>query len=218
MSQTMETTLSNLCDQIKQCPDCDLSQTRTQAVPGAGPDDAQIMFIGEAPGFYEDKSGQPFVGQAGKFLDELLASIGLDRASVYITNVVKCRPPANRDPLKDEIEACDKWLRRQIELIDPRVIVTLGRFSMQKFFAAESISRIHGQPRKVGDRLIVPMFHPAAALHQERFRALIVEDFKRLPEILSTTLQQPAAPQSAAPSEPFVPSKPEANTEQGRLF
>jgi uracil-DNA glycosylase family 4 len=203
----METTLNDLCALIKRCPDCDLSQTRTQAVPGEGPDNAQIMFIGEAPGFYEDRSGLPFVGQAGKFLDELLSSIGLDRAAVYITNVVKCRPPANRDPLKDEIDACDRWLRHQIELINPTVIVTLGRFSMQKFLGAESISRIHGQPRKVGERLIVPMFHPAAALHQERFRSLIVEDFKRLPEILSSALQQ----QAAAPE----PARP---TEQGRLF
>jgi DNA polymerase len=203
----METSLDQLSQLIKRCPDCDLCQTRTQAVPGEGPEHAEIMLIGEAPGYYEDRSGRPFVGQAGKFLDELLASISLDRSGVFITNVVKCRPPQNRDPLKEEIEACDKWLRQQIDLINPPVIVTLGRYSMLKFIAGESISRIHGQPRKVGTRLIVPMFHPAAALHQERFRSLIVEDFKRLPEILERARQEqaPAAQPASAP-------------EQGRLF
>jgi DNA polymerase len=176
------------------------------------------MFIGEAPGYYEDKSGHPFVGAAGKFLDELLASISLKRDDVYITNVVKCRPPQNRDPMKDEIDACDKWLRLQIELIDPSVIVTLGRYSMAKFFAGESISRIHGQPRKVGKLTIVPMFHPAAALHQERFRSQIVEDFKRLPEILDgVRREQEASVVPAAPTVP-VPAPTNDSPEQGRLF
>ena len=182
----MQTNLGELSQLIKRCPDCDLSQTRTQAVPGEGPDTAAIMFIGEGPGYYEDKSGRPFVGNAGKFLDELLQHAGLKRCDVFITNVVKCRPPQNRDPLRDEIDACDKWLKHQINVIDPKVIVTLGRISMGKFFAGESISKIHGQPHKVGDRTIVPMFHPAAALHQERFRSLIVDDFKQLPEILES--------------------------------
>jgi uracil-DNA glycosylase family 4 len=209
MGSMMHNTLGEVAALIKRCPDCDLSQTRTQAVPGEGPDRVEIMFIGEAPGYYEDKSGRPFVGQAGKFLDELLGHAGLDRSNVFITNVVKCRPPQNRDPLKDEIDACDKWLRQQIELLDPQVIVTLGRFSMQKFFANESISRIHGQARKFGSRLIVPMFHPAAALHQERYRSLIVEDFKRLPQILDAARSERAA---AAPPQP--PEQPQ----QGRLF
>ena len=204
----METSLSELCQLIKSCPDCRLSQTRTQAVPGEGPEDAEIVFIGEGPGYYEDKSGRPFVGNAGKFLDQLLQHAGLKRADVYITNVVKCRPPENRDPMKDEIDACDKWLRQQIDLIDPSVIVTLGRHSMNKFFAGESISKVHGQPRKVGERLIVPMFHPAAALHQERFRSLIVDDFKRLPEILESAQRERAAEATTA----------EPSSEQGRLF
>jgi DNA polymerase len=204
----MKTDLGELAQLIKRCPDCDLCQTRTQAVPGDGPAEAHVMFIGEAPGYYEDKSGSPFVGNAGKFLNELLAHAGLKREEVFITNVVKCRPPQNRDPLKEEIDACDKWLKQQLAIIDPPVIVTLGRFSMAKFFAGESISRIHGQPRRVDGRTIVPMFHPAAALHQERFRSLIVDDFKRLPEILETARRD-----QAAESKPTA-----AAAEQGRLF
>jgi uracil-DNA glycosylase family 4 len=200
--------LDELAQGIRRCPDCDLSQTRTQAVPGDGSASAQIMFIGEGPGYYEDKSGHPFVGPAGKFLDELLASIGLRREDVFITNVVKCRPPNNRDPLRDEMDACHKWLEQQIEIIDPRVVVTLGRFSMTKFFSNESISRIHGQPRKVGKRTIVPMLHPAAALHQERYRSLIVDDFKKLPEVLEAVEREQA---SSGETE----TQP---TEQGRLF
>lgn len=207
----MEKTLAELAQLIRRCPNCDLAQTRTQAVPGDGPDNARLMFIGEGPGYNEDRSGHPFVGPAGRFLDELLATAGLKRADVFITNVVKCRPPQNRDPLKDEIDACDGWLQQQIAAIDPPVIVTLGRYSMAKFFAGESISRIHGQPRTVGSRTIVPMFHPAAALHQERFRSLIVDDFRRLPEILAGVERQRAA----APAEPAAPEPP---PEQGRLF
>ncbi len=206
----MEKTLAELAQLIRRCPNCDLAQTRTQAVPGDGPETARLMFIGEGPGYNEDRSGHPFVGPAGKFLDELLATAGLKRADVFITNVVKCRPPQNRDPLKDEIDACDTWLQQQIAAIDPPVIVTLGRYSMAKFFAGESISRIHGQPRKVGARTIVPMFHPAAALHQERFRSLIVDDFRRLPEILAGVQREKAtAPAAPAPEQP---------PEQGRLF
>src|SRR5579884_3779444 len=206
----METSLPRLCALIQNCPDCDLAQTRTHAVPGEGPETAKIMFIGEGPGYYEDKSGRPFVGNAGKFLDELLARARLKRADVYITNVVKCRPPQNRDPMKDEIDACDKWLKQQIELINPPVIVTLGRISMGKFFGNESISRIHGQPRKVGNRTVVPMFHPAAALHQERYRSLIEADFSRLPDILAEV----EAEQAQAQAQEQAATPPE----QGRLF
>lgn len=184
---------------IRVCPDCDLCQTRTQAVPGEGPADAAIFFIGEGPGYYEDKSGRPFVGAAGRFLDHLLASINLRRSDVFITNVVKCRPPNNRDPLTGEIDACKKWLDQQLAIIRPRVIVTLGRHSMNRFFPGESISRIHGHPRAVDGYLVVPMFHPAAALHQERFRSLIEEDFGRLPEILRGI---------AAERKPVPPSSP----------
>ena len=177
-------------------------------MPGEGPPDARIVLIGEGPGYYEDKSGRPFVGPAGKFLDELLGSINLRRGDVYITNIVKCRPPNNRDPLEPEIDACKKWLDQQLTLIRPRVIVTLGRFSMNRFFPGESISRIHGEPREVDGFTVVPMFHPAAALHQERYRSLIQADFKRLPVILASIEQN----QREAPTAPPDP------TQQMRLF
>lgn len=185
--------LLQLYERVATCPDCDLSRTRTKAVPGEGPADARIMFIGEGPGFNEDKTGRPFVGAAGQFLDKLLASIQFKRADVYITNVVKCRPPNNRDPLPGEISACKKYLDRQIELIQPDVVVTLGRFSMSRWFPSASISRIHGQPRAFDGVTVVPMFHPAAALHQERYRALIEEDFRRLPDVLAQVAAQRAA-------------------------
>jgi DNA polymerase len=143
------------------------------------------MFIGEAPGWNEDQQGRPFVGAAGKFLEELLAKADLTRGEVFITNVVKSRPPGNRDPLPDEIAACAPFLERQIEVIDPEVIVTLGRFSMARWFPGERISKIHGQPKRVGRRLVVPMYHPAAALHQQSLRATIEDDFGKLPRILA---------------------------------
>jgi uracil-DNA glycosylase family 4 len=177
--------LSELYEEIRRCEKCILSQGRTHAVPGEGAEDAQIMFIGEGPGFHEDRQGRPFVGAAGKYLDELLTTIGLSREQVYIANVVKCRPPGNRDPQPEEIEACRPYLDKQIELIRPHLIVTLGRFSMQRYFPGASISRIHGQPKRVGSVIYYPMFHPAAALHQPRWRSLIEEDVKRIPELLA---------------------------------
>lgn len=142
------------------------------------------MLIGEGPGFNEDKQARPFVGAAGQFLDELLQSAGYKREEVFITNVVKCRPPGNRDPQPEELEACQVYLERQIELIDPKVIVTLGRFSMYRYFPGASITKIHGQPQRFGHRLVVPMFHPAAALHQPRWRPLITEDFQKLSQLI----------------------------------
>lgn len=173
-----------LYEEIADCPRCDLARTRTQTVPGTGPASAAVMCIGEAPGQREDEQGVPFIGAAGKFLDELLGHAGLSRETVYIANVVKCRPPGNRDPQPTEIAACRPFLDRQIATVDPRVIVTLGRFSMQRWFPDAVISRIHGQPREVDGRLIVPMYHPAAALHQGSLRAVIEADFRRLPEHL----------------------------------
>jgi DNA polymerase len=206
--------LLQLYDVISRCPDCDLCKTRTKAVPGEGPENAEIMFIGEGPGFNEDKTGRPFVGAAGQFLNKLLASINLQRSDVYITNVVKCRPPNNRDPLPGEIAACRKYLDRQIELIRPRMIVTLGRYSMSRWFPGESISRIHGQPKVVDGVTIVPMFHPAAALHQERYRALIEADFKQLPVILAAATRPAPAPVVSGPEpEPELPA-----VQQMRLF
>ncbi len=176
--------LADVAAEVNVCVRCILHKSRTKAVPGEGPENASIMFIGEGPGFHEDKQGRPFVGAAGQFLDELLGSIGMKRQDVFITNVVKCRPPGNRDPLPDEIDACRAYLDRQIEIINPKVIVTLGRHSMARWFPHAKISAIHGQPRKMDGRLIVPMFHPAAALHQPSLRRTVEEDFARLPEIL----------------------------------
>lgn len=184
-SQTVEQKLAVIADEVKVCTLCELSRTRTHAVPGEGSPNARVMLIGEGPGWHEDEQGKPFVGNSGKFLSELIAKAGLQREDVFITNVVKCRPPSNRDPLPDEIHACSLYLERQIAAIDPDVIVTLGRFSMAKYFPGERISKIHGEPRKVGRRLVVPMYHPAAALHQGNLRGDIEADFAKLPKFLA---------------------------------
>lgn len=170
--------------EIADCPLCVLARTRSRTVPGSGPSDTELMLIGEAPGQREDEQGVPFVGAAGRFLDELLAGIGLARDRVYVANVVKCRPPGNRDPEPEEIAACRPFLDRQIEIVDPKVIVTLGRFSMQRWFPGTAISRVHGQPRRVDGRIVVPMYHPAAALHRGSLREVIQADFARLPALI----------------------------------
>lgn len=177
--------LTDLYAQVAVCQKCALAQGRTHAVPGEGPEDAEIMFIGEAPGYHENRLGRPFVGAAGKFLEELLASINMQRNDVYICNVIKCRPPNNREPLPNEIEACRPYLDRQIELIKPRLIVTLGRYSMARFFPKASISKIHGVPNKYGELIVMPLFHPAAALHQPKYRDDIERDIRKIPQILS---------------------------------
>jgi uracil-DNA glycosylase family 4 len=181
--------LEQVASEVRVCTMCQLHKTRTNAVPGEGASHAEIMFIGEGPGFHEDQSGRPFVGAAGNFLNELLEEIGLVREQVYIANVVKCRPPGNRDPEPGEIQACSGYLDRQIELIDPKVIVTLGRFSMARWFPSARISRIHGQARQFGGRLIVPFYHPAAALHQPSLRQAVLDDFRRLPEYVKQVQQ-----------------------------
>lgn len=185
--------LETIAEAVAICTLCELCKSRTHAVPGEGKPDARIMFIGEGPGWHEDQQGRPFVGAAGKFLNELLDKAGVTRADVFITNVVKCRPPSNRDPLPDEIAACSRYLERQIELIDPDVIVTLGRFSMAKYFPGERISKIHGQAKEVGGRLVVPMYHPAAALHQSALRGAIEDDFAKLPKLLAEVARDRAA-------------------------
>jgi len=179
-----EQVLELVAEEVAHCQKCPLHHSRKNAVPGAGPVSAEIMFIGEGPGFHENEQGLPFVGAAGRFLEELLAGIGLQRSEVFITNVVKCRPPGNRDPQAEELSACDPYLERQIEAINPKVIVTLGRFSMAKFLGNVKISQVHGQPRSVSGRLVVPMFHPAAALHQASLRPVIEADFAHLPELI----------------------------------
>ncbi|MBI5285165.1 MAG: uracil-DNA glycosylase [Chloroflexi bacterium] len=180
--------LAQIARSAGSCKDCELHRGRTHSVPGEGNPDAAIVFVGEGPGFYEDQQGRPFVGASGKFLDDLLRSIGLDRKTVFIANVVKCRPPNNRDPQPEEIEACRKYLDGQLAAIAPKVVVTLGRHSMQRYFPGESIGRIHGQPRRKDDLIVVPMYHPAAALHQGSLRQVIEADFKRLPDFLSRAL------------------------------
>jgi DNA polymerase len=177
--------LSELYQEIALCQQCEIAKYRNKVVPGEGAEDARIMFIGEAPGWHEDQLGRPFVGPAGKFLDELLASIGLRREQVYIANVIKCRPTANRDPLPTEIQNCRQWLERQIELIHPKMIVTLGRYSMAMFFPGKSISKIHGTAQKQGDTIYYAMYHPAAALHQGSLRQDIEEDMLKIPSLLA---------------------------------
>jgi len=197
--------LERIAAEIRACTACILHRGRTQAVPGEGPADARIMFIGEAPGFHEDRQGRPFVGAAGRFLEELLESIGLKREEVYITNIIKCRPPANRDPLPDEIAACGPFLDRQLAVIQPRLVVTLGRFSMARFFPKARISQIHGQARRVGDLICLPMYHPAAALHQPSLRRVVEEDFHRILEVLER-------------AEQITEYEPPPEAEQLRLF
>ena len=177
--------LTELYEEIANCQRCDLFQARKRTVPGEGPEGAEIVFIGEAPGFHEDQQGRPFVGSAGQFLEELLEGIGLKREDVYICNVIKCRPPGNRDPLPEEIESCKPYLDRQINLISPRMIVTLGRFSMERYFPGAKISHVHGQPRKIGGIIYYPMYHPAAALHQPKWRQVIKEDMQKIPQLLA---------------------------------
>lgn len=197
--------LEQIATEVRLCKACILHLGRNQAVPGEGPEDARIMLIGEAPGEKEDQQGRPFVGDAGQFLEELLHQIGLGREQVYITNVLKCRPPANREPLPDEIAACRPFLERQLMAIRPRLVVTLGRFSTAYFFPKTRISEIHGRPYRIGDLICYPVYHPAAALHQPSLRQAIVEDFSRIPEVI-------------ARAEEIEEYQPPPQAEQLRLF
>lgn len=177
--------LAELYRKIAACRDCEeLARTRTQTVPGEGPEKPQIVFIGEAPGYHEDQQGRPFVGQAGQFLEQLLNSIGLKRSDVYICNVIKCRPPNNRDPLPIEIKNCQKWLDQQLELLSPKMTVTLGRYSLARFFPGEPISKVHGKARKQDNIIYFAMYHPAAALHQQSLRQTIEADMLKIPPLL----------------------------------
>ena len=191
-------TLAELERQVRTCADCPLHAGRANAVPGEGPPDAEILFIGEGPGAQEDRQGRPFVGPAGNLLEDLLLSIGMTREQVYIANMVKCRPPNNRDPMPDEIAACAKYLERQIELIDPLLIVTLGRFAMARFLPGQSISRVRGRLRTVNGRRIFPIMHPAAGLRRQEMRAAIEADFARIPGLLDVLRVQVEPPSPAA--------------------
>ncbi|ACS34316.1 Uracil-DNA glycosylase [Thermococcus gammatolerans EJ3] len=194
MPMGKEELMRKLEEKIRNCRKCPLGQLRTNAVPGSGSYDAKVMFVGEAPGYWEDQKGLPFVGRAGKVLDELLEGIGLSRDDVYITNIVKCRPPENRDPTEEEIRACSPYLDMQIDIIRPKVIVPLGRHSMgyllRKFgFEPEPISKIHGKVFRAntlfGRIIIMPMYHPAAALYKPPLREELRKDFEKLRKILN---------------------------------
>jgi uracil-DNA glycosylase len=203
-------TLHALGEQVSACTRCRLSQGRTQVVFGVGNPHADLMFVGEAPGFHEDKQGLPFVGQAGKLLDKLLEGIGLDRSQVYIANVLKCRPPGNRDPQPDEIESCEPHLFRQIELIQPRVVATLGNFATKLLSGKQTgITRVHGveQETTVGGNcvLLYPLYHPAAALYTPRMLEVLKEDFARIPELMGRTAEEPEPePVATLAPEPAV--------------
>ena len=183
--------LEKVADAVSTCKKCALYHSRAKGVPGEGPSDAEIMFIGEGPGFHENMQGRPFVGAAGEFLVELLAGIGMKREQVFITNVVKCRPPGNRDPHPEELQACAPYLERQLQIINPKVIVTLGRFSMARFIHNAKISEIHGQPIRVKGMLVVPFYHPAAALHRPSLRSVVEKDFASLPELIKNAGETP---------------------------
>ena len=192
--------LTVLADTVGGCTKCRLSEGRTQVVFGSGHPEAELMFVGEAPGFHEDKQGVPFVGQAGKLLEKLLGGIGMGREDVYIANVLKCRPPGNRDPQQDEIEACESHLWKQIELIKPKVVATLGNFATKLLTAQPAgITRVHGQEREVvlgGNRvLLYPLYHPAAALYTPKMLDVLAADFARIPALLGRDVQAPPEPE-----------------------
>lgn len=211
-----EEILKEVAAEVSVCTKCDLSKGRTKAVPGEGNPHAKIFFIGEGPGFHEDRQGRPFVGPAGQFLEELLASINLKRGDVFITNVVKCRPPGNRDPEPAEIAACNDYLDRQIAAINPQVIVTLGRYSMAKFFGSEKVSVIHGRARKIDGRICIAMYHPAAGLHQASLKDTIRSDFKKIPVIIAEAERMAAEGNLKAKAEP--PKAKEEPPQQMSLF
>lgn len=175
-------------EQIRQaaeaCKKCDLCKGRTNLVPGDGSFDAQIMFVGEAPGKNEDEQGKPFVGAAGKILSTLLESIGLKREDVYITNVVKCRPPMNRDPLPEEVACCSDYLSKEVEIIQPKIIVLLGRHAMDRFLPGLKITKDHGQPFRRNGQVYFPVYHPAATIYHQALRADLEKDFKKIPKII----------------------------------
>ncbi len=204
---------TDLYEEIADCPRCALARTRSRTVPGSGPLHADLMFIGEGPGQREDELGLPFVGRAGQFLDELLAGIGRSRMDVYICNIVKCRPPGNRDPLPEEIDACASYLDRQIAMVQPRVIATLGRFSMARWFDDARISRIHGQPRRADGVTVIPMYHPAAALRNGALRDVMKQDFAKIPALLdadpaATPARDDPPRRSAAATAPSAAAPP----------
>jgi DNA polymerase len=207
-----EESLKQIAGEVSVCTSCVLHKTRKKSVPGEGPANSEIMFIGEGPGMNENEQGRPFVGAAGNFLNQLLAQANLKREEVWIGNVVKCRPPDNRDPMPEELAACNIYLERQIEALNPSIIVTLGRFSMGKFMPGAKISAVHGQMRKIGERFVIAMFHPAAALHQPQLKATILADFAKLPQLLDVARRE------LAKSAPAKVEEPKEDAKQLSLF
>ena len=209
--------LEEVARAVRACTDCPLHRGRTNAVPGEGSPSADLMFIGEGPGFHEDRQGRPFVGPAGQLLEGLLASIGTNRDEVFIANMVKCRPPDNRDPQPPEIAACSKYLDRQIELVNPKIIVTLGRFSLGRFFPGESITRARGKIREKDGRYVFPVMHPAAALRRPELRATMVEDFRAIAAALED-YREPAPRPSTDESSSAVADTQASGLAQMDLF
>lgn len=206
---TAEEALARIAADVQTCQRCDLYQFSRQGVPGSGSPTAEVMLIGEAPSYYDERRGYPFSGPSGQFLDELLALAGLDRTQVYLTNVVKHRTPEGRQPLADEITACAYWLDQQIAAINPRVIVTLGRFATQRYFPGMSISRIHGQAKVKAGRVVVAMYNPAAAIHQEALRQTVLDDFRRaLPAALAEARRLASAGLLGEPPSPLDEEPP----------
>lgn len=197
--------LSALHDSLRNCQECRLASGRTQVVFGTGNPDASIMFVGEAPGFHEDKQGIPFVGAAGKLLTELLESAGLSRSQIYVANVIKCRPPNNRDPEPDEVDACKPFLLQQIQIIKPHLVCSLGNFATQTLLGRKvGITKVHGRHVQLTDFLLFPLYHPAAALHQSNLLAVLRDDFQKLKQLLDTTTKA----QREGADSPAVVSKP----------
>ena len=213
MTEDRAAALAVVAAEVRVCKACRLFEGTTNAVPGAGDPNAEIMFIGEGPGFNEDKQGLPFVGRSGDYLEKLLKIINLDRKQVFIANVVKHRPPDNRDPLPDEMAACKPYLDRQIEIINPLVIVTLGRFSMGRYFPNGKITQIHGQPKYEDGRAYYPLFHPAAVLRNPNLEPQMEADFRRLLEVIAEvkskrgTSTKPDNKTEPPPSTPLPPPK-----------
>jgi DNA polymerase len=218
---TPDEVLKEIAEQTRVCTRCKLHLSRKNAVPGVGSPDTRVMFIGEGPGFHENEQGLPFVGAAGNFLDELLSDAGLTREGVFITNVVKCRPPGNRDPEADELNACKTYLERQIAAINPDVIVTLGRVSMGYFIDQGKISTIHGRDFWSHGRMVIAMYHPAAALHQPSLRTVVKEDFAKLPLMIDKAQkarQTSTDTQDTNQDLPGAESSDAQDAEQLRLF
>ena len=198
---------------VRHCRDCPLGGLRANAVPGTGPPDAAVMIIAEGPGEHEDRQGKPFVGPAGKFLDKLLAEAGMDRDDVFITNMIKCRAPDNRDPEDAELRACEKHLNRQLIALQPRLIIPLGKFALQRFLPGETIGKAGGRLRNMNGRFVYPVMHPAAGLRRGEFAERITADFRRIPQALQRIAEDPPPPENPAKEKPAEPRQ-----EQSPLF